>query len=802
MKRIKEIRNPRTSLYGLSEYLKIAGRILLRNKLISGINLISLSTGICTVLLITAFISNEYNFDTFHEKGSRIFRAGFDYMSQGKLDGQGVSEFSASFGPDAKAELPGIEEFCRLTNSDESYINYKNQSLKVKGMVYADSTFFKLFSFKLLRGTPSSVLREPGNIVLTETTATKIFGNIDKAVGKIVKLDDKKTAIVTGVVEDIPANTDIRYESLISFSTLNTDSTIFLGWRGGYRYTTWLLLDKAANKEDLEKALPAFMWRHLNKQDAAFGDKTEARLQPLSEIHLNHNSDSAVLKRNIRIFCTIALLILVISCVNYINFSMAQSVTRFKEIGIRRVLGAENMQLRIRWFTEALLTTGIAFVIAAALIFSLSPLFRQFTGNHFSMPAIFNNSVLLLASAILFVLLAAGTGFYLSIYHSGANILSNPVFPLSGIGNRFRGRWLIMLQFIVSITLISCTFVMYMQIRFVKTRPTGFDREKVLIVPLTGHKTNEVSAIIKHSISNLSNVSSVSAISEVPVEGITRNGFTPEGQTQALMIHQLDADEDFLKTFQIRLLSGHYFRQGSNMDNDGYIINETLAKMLCWKDPVGKTINRNGSHKIIGVVKDFHFTSLRERIGPMIITNQPWQGYDYLAVRYTSKPSLLISEIDSIWKNNSPLPFEYWFLDSEFDWMYRDEQRFMTLLAAFSAISIALSLSGVFGLVSLGIQQRLKEISIRKVLGASVTEIVKLISSSLLLLVLIASLIAFPAGSYLMSVWLQDFAYRISVSWWMIASGGFVVLLVTFLTVSTRVIKAAFINPAEILRNE
>lgn len=784
-------------------YIKVAGRILLRNKLISGINLVGLSVGICAVLSIAVYIQGEKNYDTFHTKGDRIFRAGFTYWDQGKVYERDIPEFSALFGPDAKAELSGIDDFCRMAHSEEWYISYGDRSFKTEGVNYADSSFFNLFSFRLLEGHPSLALKAPNTIVLDQATAVRLFGDIHKAVGKTVLLNGKRSFLVTGVIENAPSNTDIQYTALLSFSTLSSDPDAFLSWRGGYRYITYFLLNSPANAAAIEKELPAFMWKHINQSEAADGGKTEASLQPLKEIHLNFNYNSETLTRNLKIFSSVAILILLISCVNYINFSMAQSFARIKEIGIRQVLGAGQNHLSFRWLSESGLTTGISFVIAFILMVSLSPVFKQLTGRELSLAGELFSGKLLLVSLIIFVLLSGGAGAYLTFYLRRASI-RNSVNGISATGKKgSAAKTLIVLQFIVSVALITCTFIICQQVRFIKSHPTGIDRKNVLLLPLAGNdKKDNLTNRIKQEVLNLSTVKSASAISEVPVMGITRNGFLAEGQSQFMMIHQLDADDDLLKVFGLKLISGRWFSKEMSTDADGYVINETLARQLGWENPIGKKFDRDGSHQVIGVVKDFHFASLHDHIEPLIITNKPWNGYQYLAVRYTSNPSSLIKQLRSVWKGNSDLPFDYRFLDSEFDSMYKSERQFMNLLICFSALSILLSLSGIFGLVSLDIQKRIKEIGIRKVLGASVPDIVKLSSSGFFALIILASLIAIPVSGYLMNKWLQNFAYRIDMRWWMFGLASLVVLFITFITIGIRVLKAALTNPADVLRNE
>lgn len=783
-------------------YVKVAFRVLLHQKLITAINLFSLSAGICAVLVIAGYIEGETDYDSFHKKGDRIFRVGFDFWEEGKLSDAGIPDFSAMFGPDAQAELTGIERFCRTSGSLAGYLSYGDKSFKMGGITYADSSFFHIFSFRILAGDPSFALKTPGSVVLSRSTATKIFGTTTAAMGKTVRLDNQKSFRVTGIVEDAPRNSSIGYTALLSFSTLNNDPDAFLDWRGGYSYTTYLLLNRKENMASLEKSLSAFMWRHINKRDASSGSKTEAHLQPLKDIHLNYSPFSNTLRRDLKVFGLIALLILVISCVNYINFNTAQALTRFKEIGIRRVLGAEKTDITLRWVTESVIITSIAFILALGFMIGLVPLLQQYAGIDISVPGLFSGGKLWWPGSVIFILLSGGAGTFLSGRFGRLNVKQNFQLQASRGPKSLSKNFLITFQYVISIILICCTLIVYAQIRYMKGHSTGLDGKNVMIIPLPGMDSLDATYRFKMRISQLSSVASVTALSEVPVSGITSNGFFPEGHTEVMMMHQLDADGNFLKTFGIKLLSGDFFSKNNIAGQEGYIVNETLIKKLGWRNPIGKIINRDGPHPIIGVVKDFNFTSLRTPVEPLIITNIPWKNYECLAVRYHSNPTPLLHAIKDLWDEESDLPFEYWFLDSAFDWMYKAEQQFMNLLLYFSILSITLSLSGVLGLVSLNIEKRLKEISIRKVLGASLTDIVTLSSSVFLRMVFLAALIAFPIGYFLMIRWLRDFPYRITVHWWMFALTGLAIMAITLLIICMKVIKAAMTNPASILRNE
>lgn len=352
---------------------------------------------------------------------------------------------------------------------------------------------------------------------------------------------------------------------------------------------------------------------------------------------------------------------------------------------------------------------------------------------------------------------------------------------------------------------MSCTLLVTLQLKYSKNTNPGYDRDHILVLPLVGEKTKEAYPLLQQKLSQIPEVQQVSALSEIPYDGIAGNGFIPEGGTKAMIIHQLDADEIFLKTFNIKLVAGNFFSKDRPAVNEGYVINETLAKILGWQNPLGKTISRNGEHTVVGVVKDFHFASLHDKIEPLIITNRPWGNqYSCLAVKYqTGNTSAFIDHIKQAWKNSlSDAPFDYWFLDDAFNNIYKNEERFQRLFLYFSALSIILSLAGVFGLVALALKQRTKEFGIRKVLGAGMADIIKLTVKDFIWLIVAGALIATPLAWYYMNGWLQNFAYRIAISWWMFAICGFIVLLITVSTISFQAIKAAMANPVKSLRTE
>lgn len=785
-----------------SNYLKTTWRNLRRNPLLACINIGGLSVGIAAVLMIGLYIYGETGYDQFHHNKSSIYRIGFRFLQSGKLIGEGP-EFTPPVAPDAQRELPGIKAFTRLSTPRTAYITYHNKAFKLDGIRYADSTFFTLFSFKLLEGSPASVLAAPHTIVLTMETAKKLF-DTENPVGKQVLLDNQTAYIVTGVAEPAPVNSHINYQALASFSTLYAEPGNYMDWDGGEQYSAYLQLSGTTGAAQLEKAFPAFLWKHINQQFSTRGIKIEAGLQPLTGIHLHYSENAGTLRTNLYIFSIVALLILVISCVNYINLTTAQAATRFKEIGVRKVLGALRGQLVKQFLAETAIITIVAFCIASLLVVILSPVFREAAGKPLP-PLNVNMLPLLLALFIVVMFIGAIAGSYVSFYLSSFNISSifKAVLP-KGSQSRFK-KGLIVMQFAVAIGLVACTVAVAMQLRYSKTLDMGFDREQVLVLPLTGETSQKSYAVLQQALRGLPSVQQVSAVSEIPYNGFTNNGFVPEGDTKAFIIHELDADEHLLETFHIKMLSGSWFSASHPALANGYVINETLAKILGWQNPIGKIISRNGVHPVIGVVSDFHFASLHDRVEPLIITNSPEGArYSYLAIKYTGNNAAgLVASVQQSWKNIfGATPFDYWFLDDAFNTVYKSEEQFRQVFMYFSVLSVVLSLAGVFGLMALSVKQRVKEFGIRKVLGATTINIILITVKEFAPLVVLAAVIITPGAWYYIHGWLQNFAYHITISPWLFAACSAAVLLVTVCVISLQAVKAARANPVKSLRTE
>jgi putative ABC transport system permease protein len=786
----------------IRNYFITAWRNIWKYKAVSFINIGGLAIGIAAVILIAVYIQSETSYDHFHSSLDTIYRVGFSSSLQDNPKEES-SEFTAPFSEDAQKQFPEILDHCRVSGSHEAYATYGEKSIKTSALKYTDDSFFRMFSFKIISGNPQTALQNPYSLALSKSFADRIFGK-SEAVGKTILIDGKTSYLVTAVSEDVPSNSTIKYEAVASISTLYHDSTYFMDWNGGWQYSHYLQLKDDKSSVGLEKKFKEFMWANFNQKYTSSSQSMVAHLQPMSKIHLLYDDGASNTRTNIYVFSIIALLILIISCINYINLSVARASSRFKEVGVRKVFGALRMHLVKQFMGETFLISFISLLLAVFIALALFPVYQDISGSAIHIEA---KELVLISGLVLALMLiiSLSAGGYLAVYLSSLNTVNTFRMKLPKSGKQILGNILIVLQFVISTALITTVMIVQFQMRFIKNKPLGFDKDQIVVVSLTGSNAQQKAFTLKQQIDDLSYVACVSAMSEVPYDNITQNGFLPEGRKDYLTFHQLDADENLLKTLNIHLLAGSYFSDQHKADADGYIINQALADKLGWKEPLGKTINRDGAHKVIGVVQNFHFASMHDQIAPLIITNKPWQNqYSFLAIKYKAdNPTLLVSKLQAIWKQNiDSAPFDYWFLDTAFDTLYKSEQKFQLLFFCFSVLSVVLSLAGVFGLILLNIQYKTKEIGIRKVLGASMADIIKLSARKFMLLILLASAIAFPAAWFYSGTWLQDFAYRITVHWWMFALSGIGVLLLAFLVISLQTLSAAKAKPINSLRTE
>ncbi len=784
-------------------YLKTALRNISKYKIYSLLNVLGLAIGITSTILIIFYIRFEFSFDNFHKNGNKIFRISVISSRAGSVEMESPI-FVPPIGPAMKDEFPEVKQYTRFSTLRSMYFYSGENYWKINNVSYADSTFFEFFTFDLLQGDKATVLTKPNSVVLTESTARKIFGS-ENPIGQIIKVGNKDVYKVTGIAKDPPANSQIQFNALLSFPTLYSLPGFYMGWNGGNQYYTYVLLNNSASKNSVESKFPNFMWNHINKRLSKIKIEFKPYLQPLSDIHLKYNQASGSGLTNIYIFSIVALLIIIIACINFINLSIARATKRLKEIGVRKILGAKRKSLFIQFLTEYFLISFFVFFTVVALIEVLFPYYQNIVGENLSSinPFTISNILFVLGIILLVGLVAGGyPAFYLSA--------AKPVNSLKGEilfkGNKIRTRnVMLVIQFAISVALIISTILISEQLSFINNKDLGFDKNNLLVVPLLNENSQKTADTFISRLENIPGVINSTASSDIPYNDFTQNGYFPQGYNSPIMIHALDVDANYLKTFGIKIKSGRNFIPGMTSDSSAYLINEALANQLGWKNPIGKIISRNGRHKVIGVAKDFNYSSLYSDIKPLLITEKPFRNiFDYVTIKINSSSvKNTVGAIRKVWKGVNPTAaFEYTFLDDEIDQLYSSEQNFRGIFFTFSLLAILLALLGLFSLSSLTTEQKTKEIGIRKVLGDSAGGITFRILKEYIMLVLLSNIFGCLASYYFMNKWLNNFAFHITQGVGVYLLGSLVALAFGICVVIVHAIKAANSNPIDSLRYE
>ncbi len=803
-------------------YLKIALRNLWKNKGFSTINILGLAIGIATCLLITLYVLDELSFDKYHEKSDRIYRVNIDLKFGG-----GEQKFAVAPDPLAftMVELyPQVENAVRFRGYGSSVIRKGNQNIKEERIISADSTLFDVFTLPMIAGDPHTALTAPYSVVITESIAKKYFNKTD-VIGQSLRFDNSQDYKVTGVIEDMPANSHFNFDFFVSLSTSEESRRgIWLS----FNFNTYILLRPGTSKESVEakfdELFKKYMWPQaqemmkISEDDfKKSGNYLRMSLTPLPDIHLKSdrvaelgvNSDMQM----VYIFIIIAILILVIACVNFMNLSTARSANRAKEVGVRKVLGTQKINLINQFLTESVLMSLIAFVIALIIGMLLLPYFNQLAVKELTLsPSQHPMLIPLLVLFAIIVGLLAGSypAFYLSAF--------KPIEVLKGkVSRGFRSSYfrsgLVVFQFFISIGLIVATIVIYRQLNFIQNKKLGFNKEQVISIHDTYVLKNNVETF-KNEVLNQTGVVSGTISGFLPVpSGRNDNPWFPEGQMtneNAVSMQSWAIDHDYIKTLGMEIIKGRDFSKQLPTDSFKVIINETAARLFGYQDPIGKTISsyeniqtkKVVTFTIVGLVKNFHYESLRQNVGALCMFLQPSTGMTSFRIN-TDNIKPIISNIESLWKKMAPgEAFSYSFLNEDFNNIYRSEQRVGRIFISFAVFAIFIACLGLFGLATYAAEQRTKEIGIRKVLGASVVNVAGMLSKDFLRLVLIAAVFAFPLSWWAMHKWLEDFAFRINIGWWVFVLAGVTALLIALITVSFQAIRAAVSNPVNSLRSE
>ena len=809
----------------LSNYLKIAYRNLLRSKAFSAINIVGLSLGLATCMIIGLFVLDELSFDRFHEKADRIVRVTF----RANMSGNKINEANV-MPPTAKTlqrDYPEVLEATRLRNAGAFIMEKQEKTFKEEGVAFADSNFFQVFSFPLVAGDVRTALLKPNTLVISEKMAKKYFGDKD-AVGQILTTKNYDTPMeVTGIMADWPANSHFHFDFLISMAGLAEAKVN--SWMQSEFYT-YLVLPEGYDYQKLQAKLPQMVDKHIGPQiKQAFGmsfaefkeqgNELGLQLQPLTDIHLHSSFDYDLGPsgdvRYVYIFGAIALFMLLVACINFMNLSTAGASKRAREVGIRKVMGSVKSTLVGQFLLESILLTAVALILAVIIVFLALPLFndladKNLTLSFVAMPWLLPG--LLLLGLVVGILAGSYPAFFLSSF--------KPITVLKGGTNPGRfasGRrsiglrgTLVVVQFCISIILIVGTTVVYQQLQFIQNAKLGYDKDQVLVLQET-YRLGQNEQLFKKQLLQDSRVLDVAVSGYVPAGPSFNNNFMVYGDDNAKQFVKgirYDVDEHYISTLGMRIVDGRNFSPEFGTDSSGIILNETAARELGWsKAAVGHTIkstNDGGkrTYHVIGVVQDFNFKSLHERIGPLMMTLGDNSGAILAKVNTRDLPALLTS-VEKQWNALAvDAPIEYSFLEENFNATYRAEQKTGRILGLFAGLTIFVACLGLFGLATFTAEQRTKEIGVRKVLGASVSGIVALLSKDFLKLVAISIIIASPIAWYAMNTWLQDFAYKIDIGWWVFALAGLLAVGIALFTVSFQSVRAALANPVESLRSE
>jgi putative ABC transport system permease protein len=800
--------------YGMiKSYFTIGWRNLVKYKTLSFINVFGLSVGLISCLLIALYIRHEASFDEFQLNGYRIARVIMQYSFNGSPETKSGNFTSTKVAPVFARTFPEIESSIRMTDGDE-IVKCNENLFTERNFMYADSTFFKIFSSQFLQGNPQNALDGPHKVVLTASTAKRYFG-VENPLNKILLIGTRETPYeVTGVINDYPSNSQIKFDFLASFSSLgvNQEESYF-----DANYTTYLLLKDTRGLSSLQEKVTPFM----KKEMASSGASINFFLEPFDKIHLHSPYAAFVPNTSITylyILSAVALLILVIVCFTYINLSTARAMERAKEVGIRKVTGASKLQLFWQFIGEAFLLFFVTILISFSGTILALPYFNLLTGQPLQIPDLFSPSFILFSIGItIAVTLLAGS--YPAIILSGVY----PVKVLKGVfKNTHSGKWvqqsLIVFQFAISVFLITSTLIIQRQLNFVQHKNLGYDRNHILSLPMNAKVLDKLS-VIKQELKSNPEVVSVSRCVSSPVQ--IGGGYNMRTSTMAeseqISVTATPIDEDYVKTTGLQIIAGTDLIEqdvkdasvgdwGSDKRVYHFILNESAAGQLGWtsQNAIGKKMFMGGRQGFVkAVVKDFHFQSMHEAIKPLVLfTEIRSHGQVLVKISGEDMPAT-ISFIENKWKGLLPaVPFEYRFLDDDYERLYKSEFQLGIVMNLFSGIAVVLACLGLFGLSAYIMQQRGKEIGIRKVLGASFASIISLLSGGFIKLVFVAILISFPIGYWLMDHWLREFVYRTEIQWWIFALAGFSCIGITLLTVSLQGIKAALTNPVNSLRSE
>jgi putative ABC transport system permease protein len=809
----------------IKNYLKSATRNLMKYKLVSAINLLGLAMGLSCCLLILTYILNELSYDRYNANLDRVYRVTRTFYNTEGAVSLTLSTVAPPYGPLLQNEFPDIQKVTRLLNNGPTPFRYKEKTFNEDQVYFADENLSDVLTVQWIRGNAKEGLRDPYCVMLTDEIAKKYFGDADP-LNQQIRFNNQFDFKVTGIYKPFPRNAHMHPSILLSFNTLR-DTAVYgaenlrTDW-GNNSFFTFLRMPENYRVDHMIAQFPAFLDKYMNRND--FNGKAPSKftrlgLQPLKDIHLYSHTDyeaeeNGDIKR-VYIFSAIALFILLIACINYMNLSTARSALRAREIGIRKVVGARKRELIAQFLNESVLISWAASILALGALGLGIPWLNKVTGLELSIQILLGWKVLLgifLMPFVVGIISGIYPAFFMSSFQPVKTLKG--LFKAAGSNISFR-RVLVIVQFSISIILTIATAIVFQQLQYMQKKSLGYDKEHILTLTYPGSLSPSYDAY-RTELLKSSFIRDASRSSRIPTGRLLDDmgAYTYVGdslQPSKADIKYVATDYDFIPTYGIRLVAGRNFSRSFGTDTSNFVLNESAVSILGWHSPeqaIGQRFKYGGKlGQIIGVTGDFHFESLHQKISPMIFilpTSAQSGFYNYLSVKIAGDhvPAAL-ARVENTWKKFLPeTPYRYSFLDERFAGLYQSELRQGTLFTAFAGIAILIACLGLFGLSAFAVSQRIKEIGVRKVLGAPAGSLVRLLTGDFLRLVAFAALIAFPIAWFSMHEWLQDFAYRVAIQWWVFLLAGFLALLVALLTVSLITVRAANSNPVKSLRTE
>ncbi len=795
-------------------YLSVAVRNLRRHPAYSLINIAGLAIGMATCILILLYIQDELSYDRYHPQADRAYRIVDDIESGGQT--VQTAGTPTAWGPALKRDFPEIEFLVRMRGTGSAWVvDLGNTIYYERKVIWAEPELFEMFSMPLVSGDPGTALVEPYSMVISEDLAFKYFG-ADDPMGKVVNLDNRWDFTVTGVMKNIPTNSHMRPDMFVSYTTMNVTRFRYLGdWEYHLNLYTYIRLRENVSPDEFEAKLPAFLERHAGDQYREAGISLRPSLQPLVDIHLYSNRESEHEPngdiRYVALFMAIVFLILIIACINFINLATARSEMRAREVGVRKVMGANRIQLIRQFLGESVLMAGLAAIVAVIMVQFALPGVNEIAGKQLALPL--TDWIVLAALALGTALIGLTAGSYPAAYLSGflpaVVMKGNPETGKKGLGMR---QALVVIQFSMSIFLLVSAAVIYDQLEYIQTKRLGFDKEHVMVVPITGSHQIPNTPVLKQRLAGMPGVAGIATTTGLPgmrvlpIMEVRPEGMRPEDH---LMMATLHVDENFLDVMNIDVVAGRNFSPDWGTDTTrGVLLNETAVRYLGWgapADAIGRQFERLSFEgvvpgRVIGVVRDFHLRTIHEEIEPAAIMTSTYHIFVLIRIE-PEGISETIGRIEEVWNDVDPrFPLDYTFLDEDFDALYRTDHQLGEIFVVFAFLAIFVACLGLLGLASFSIQQRTREIGIRKVVGSSVSGIVMLLSKDFMKYVLLANVIAWPLAYFIMGNWLQNYAYAAEIRFEWFLAGGVLALVIAWLTIGAHAVVASRRNPVNALR--